>query len=69
MDYNNYICSDNACQIITIYNMEKNTREEALRRWSSAKAQKKELVEKMRKMLYEDYKARTGEEPLTFNVL
>lgn len=49
--------------------MEKITREEALRRWSSAKAQKKELVEKMRKMLYEDYKARTGEEPLTFNVL
>ena len=42
---------------------------EALRRWSSAKAQKKELVEKMRKMLYEDYKARTVEEPLTFNVL
>ena len=49
--------------------MEKITREEALRRWNSAKAQKKELVEKMRKMLYEDYKARTGEEPLTFNVL
>lgn len=49
-----------------LYNMEKITREEALRRWSSAKAQKKELVEKM---LYEDYKARTVEEPLTFNVL
>ena len=52
-----------------LYNMEKITREEALRRWSSAKAQNKELVEKMRKMLYEDYKARTVEEPLTFNVL
>lgn len=52
-----------------LYNMEKITREEALSRWSSAKAQKKELVEKMRKMLYEDYKARTVEEPLTFNVL
>ncbi len=52
-----------------LYNMEKITREEALRRWSSAKAQKKELVEKMRKMLYEDYKARTVEEPLIFNVL
>ena len=26
-------------------------------------------VEKMRKMLYEDYKARTGEDPITFNVL
>ena len=33
------------------------------------KAQKKAMVEKMRKMLYEDYKARTGEDPITFNVL
>ena len=49
--------------------MDKITREEALRRWNSAKAQKKEMVEKMRKALYEDYKARTGEEPLTFNIL
>ena len=45
------------------------TREEALKRWESAKKQKKAMVEKMRKALYEDYKARTGEEPLTFNVL
>lgn len=49
--------------------MERITREEALRRWNSAKTQKKAMVEKMRKMLYEDYKSRTGEEPLTFNVL
>ena len=49
--------------------MEKITREEALKRWESAKKQKKAMVEKMRKALYEDYKARTGEEPLTFNVL
>ena len=49
--------------------MEKITRAEAIKRWESAKAQKKVMVEKMRKILYEDYKARTGEEPLTFNVL
>ena len=49
--------------------MDNITREEALRRWDSAKAQKREMVEKMRKALYEGYKARTGEEPLTFNVL
>ena len=49
--------------------MEKITREEALKRRESAKKQKKAMVEKMRKALYEDYKARTGEEPLTFNVL
>lgn len=49
--------------------MEKITREEALKRWESAKIQKKAMVEKMRKALYEDYKARAGEEPLTFNVL
>ena len=49
--------------------MEKITREEALKHWESAKIQKKAMVEKMRKELYEDYKARTGEEPLTFNVL
>ena len=49
--------------------MEKITKEEALRRWNSAKEQKKAMVEKMRKMLYEDYKARTGEDPITFNVL
>ena len=48
---------------------EQCTREEALKRWESAKKQKKAMVEKMRKALYEDYKARTGEEPLTFNVL
>lgn len=49
--------------------MEKITKAEALRRWNSAKEQKKVMVEKMRKMLYEDYKARTGEDPITFNVL
>ncbi len=49
--------------------MDKITREEALRRWKSAKKQKKDMVEKMRKMLYEEYKARTGEEPVSFNVL
>lgn len=48
--------------------MEKITKAEALRRWNSAKEQKKAMVEKMRKMLYEDYKARTGEDPITFNV-
>ena len=49
--------------------MEKITKAEALRRWNSAKEQKKAMGEKMRKMLYEDYKARTGEDPITFNVL
>ena len=49
--------------------MGKITKAEALRRWNSAKEQKKAMVEKMRKMLYEDYKARTGEDPITFNVL
>ena len=49
--------------------MEKITKAEALRRWNSAKEQKKAMVEKMRKMLYEDYKARTGEDPITFKVL
>ena len=49
--------------------MNKLTREEALRRWESAKATKKVMVDKMQKMLYEDYKLRTGEEPARFNVL
>lgn len=49
--------------------MDNITREESLRRWDSTKAQKREMVEKMRKALYEGYKARTGEEPLRFNVL
>lgn len=49
--------------------MNKLTREEALRRWKSAKATKKAMVAKMQKMLYEDYKLRTGEEPVRFNVL
>ena len=39
--------------------MNKLTREEALRRWKSAKATKKAMVDKMQKMLYEDYKLRT----------
>lgn len=47
----------------------KLTREEAVRRWESAKATKKAMVAKMQKVLYADYKARTGEEPLQFNVL
>lgn len=47
----------------------KLTREEAIRRWNLAKATKKAMVEKMRKELYEDYKLRTGEEPVCFNVL
>ena len=49
--------------------MNKLTREEALRRWNSAKATKKAMVDKMQKMLYEDYILRTGEEPARFNVL
>ena len=32
--------------------MNKLTREEALRRWKSAKATKKAMVDKMKKMLY-----------------
>lgn len=46
----------------------KITREEALKRWNAAKATKKAMVEKMQKALFEEYKARTGEEPLQFNV-
>lgn len=46
----------------------KLTKEEAIRRWNSAKATKKAMVEKMRKALYDDYKSRTGEEPIRFNV-
>lgn len=46
--------------------MNKLTREEALRRWKSAKATKKAMVEKM---LYEDYKLRTDEEPVNFKVV
>ena len=49
--------------------MNKLTREEALRRWKSSKATKKAMGDKMQKMLYEDYKLRTGEEPVRFNVL
>lgn len=47
----------------------KLTREEAVRRWNLAKATKKMMVEKMRQTLYDDYKSRTGEEPVRFNVL
>ena len=50
-------------------NMAKITREEAIRRWKAAKPTKKAMIEKMQKMLYEDYKARTGEEPVKFNIL
>ena len=49
--------------------MNKLKREEALRRWKSAKATKKAMVDKMQKMLYEDYKLRTGEEPVNFKVV
>ena len=49
--------------------MNKLTREEALIRWESAKATKIAMVDKMQKMLYEDYKLRTGEEPVNFNIL
>ena len=49
--------------------MNKLTREEALRRWKSSKATKKAMVDKMQKMLYEDYKLRTGEVPVRSNVL
>ena len=49
--------------------MNKLTREEALRRWNAAKAAKKAMVDRMQKVLYKDYVARTGEEPLAFNVL
>ncbi len=49
--------------------MNKLTRKEALRRWKSAKVTKKAMVDKMQKMLCEDYKLRTGEEPVRFNVL
>ena len=45
------------------------TREEVLRRWATSKATKQQMVEKMKEMLYEDYKLRMGKEPLKFNVL
>ena len=47
----------------------KLTREEALRRWKLATTTKKEMVEKMRQVLYDDHKSRTGKEPGRFNVL
>ena len=49
--------------------MNKLPPEEAPRRWTSAQATKKAMVDKMKKMLYEDCKLRTGEEPVRFNVL
>lgn len=67
MEIKTYFCR--RYYTIKTVNMEKITKAEALRRWNSAKEQKKAMVEKMRKMLYEDYKARTGEDPITFNVL
>lgn len=45
------------------------TREEALKRWKSSKETKKAMVKKLKNILYEDYKARTGSEPVAFNVL
>ena len=47
----------------------KVTKEQIFQRWASSKATKRNMVEKMRRMLYEDYKSRMGEEPLKFNVL
>ena len=47
----------------------KITREEVLKRWATSKAKKRMMVERMKEMLYEDYKLRVGEEPLKFNVL
>lgn len=47
----------------------KLTREEALKRWKASKETKRKMVGKMKDMLYEDYKARTGTEPAVFNVL
>ena len=49
--------------------MARLTREEALRRWNAALATKRATVAKMQKMLYEDYKLRTGKEPVRFKVL
>ena len=49
--------------------MARLTREEALRRWNVALATKRATVAKMQKMLYEDYKLRTGKEPVRFKVL
>lgn len=49
--------------------MNKLNREEAQRRWKAAIATKRAMVEKMQKVLYEDYVARTGEKPVKFNVL
>lgn len=45
------------------------TKEEAQRRWKASKETKEKMVEKMKVMLYEDYKTRTGVEPVAFNVL
>ena len=47
----------------------KMTREEVLKRWSAAKETKRLMVERMKDMLYEDYKLRKGEEPFKFNIL
>ena len=49
--------------------MNKLTRKEALRRWKSVKVTKKAIADKMQKMLYEDCKLRTDEEPVRFKVL
>ena len=49
--------------------MNKLTREEAHSRGKSANVTKKATADKKPKMLYEDYKLRTGEEPVRFNVL
>lgn len=45
------------------------THEEAVRRWNAAKEHKRQMVAKMEAALREDYIARTGKQPITFNVL
>ena len=45
------------------------TREDVLKRWAASKATKQQMVEKMKEMLYEDYKLHMGKEPMKFNVL
>lgn len=44
------------------------TREEALRRWNAAKENRRKIIERMKVMLYEEIKVRTGKEITDFNV-
>ena len=63
-----YLCSRKHRKCYTMGD-NKMTREEIVKRWSTAKETKRLMVEKMKNLLYEDYKLRIGEEPLKFNVL